>query len=314
MSGDAGARRALAARGVLPEHLGLCMHALAACGMASGAGDFTMLESGMTNTSYRFSFDGARYLLRVAGKGTEAIVDRAQEFEVYRLLEGAGIADRVVFLEEATGIKVAEFVEGARMCDPSNPRDVRRCMEHLRRFHDFASAQALGSPLIGDFDFMARLAECENAVVGDMPARFPDYCEVRAKAARAWAEIEASGPQRCLCHIDPVAANFLVRADDVLLVDWEYAAMADPHVDIAMFCIHAGYGRERIDEAVRLYVGGEPDGAVRARIYAYCALAGLLWTVWCEVRREAGGCAYDDYQKAQYAYARTFLDLARSVA
>ena len=37
------------------------------------------------------------------------------------------------------------------------------------------------------------------------------------------------------------------------LVDWEYAGMQDPHVDIAMFAIYSLYNKEQIDELIGMY-------------------------------------------------------------
>lgn len=300
----------LAAQGVAPEHIDICLRTLTECGMRDGARSFSPIDAGMTNTSYRFEFDGTRYLLRVAGAGTGAFIDRAQEFEVYRLLEGSGITDRAVFLDAATGVKVTEFIEDARTCEADDREDVRRCMELLRRFHDYSRAEGLGSALIGDFDLLAKLAEYEAALgdVSELSARFADYRQVRAKAQRVWELIGREETKRCLCHIDPVAHNFLIRGDDVRLIDWEYASMSDPDLDIAMFCVYSGFGREEVDAALRAYVGAEPSASIRRKVYAYCGLAGLVWTVWCELRRKAGA-AYDEYQEIQYGYPRRFFDL-----
>ena len=39
-----------------------------------------------------------------------------------------------------------------------------------------------------------------------------------------------------LTHIDAVPDNFLFTRDgDIRLIDWEYAAMQDPHVDMPCF-------------------------------------------------------------------------------
>ncbi|MFR7977894.1 MAG: phosphotransferase [[Ruminococcus] torques] len=47
-----------------------------------------------------------------------------------------------------------------------------------------------------------------------------------------------------LTHIDAVPDNFLFIEEasgstSIRLIDWEYAGMQDPHIDIAMFCIYS---------------------------------------------------------------------------
>ena len=64
--------------------------------------------------------------------------------------------------------------------------------------------------------------------------------------------------KKVLTHIDAVPDNFLFVTDDqgqedIRLIDWEYAGMQDPHVDIAMFAIYSLYNKEQIDELIRMY-------------------------------------------------------------
>ena len=36
------------------------------------------------------------------------------------------------------GYKITEFLNGARVCDPENKEDLKKCMEKLRWFHELA--------------------------------------------------------------------------------------------------------------------------------------------------------------------------------
>lgn len=298
-------------QGISGKQLTESLQALDACKLSENATGFRPLTKGMTNTSYVFQCSDTAYLLRLAGKGTSAFIDRAQEAEVYRLLSGSGITDRAIYLDPSTGTKITEFVDNARTCDPNSENDVRCCMEHLRRFHEYSVAKKLQSPTIGNFDLMRKLDEYESALTTDITARFPDYAHIREKAEKVAHSIEKIPHDYCLCHIDPVADNFLMRDDEVCLIDWEYAEMADPHLDVAMFCIYSGLKRPEIDRAISLYCGHNPTPEIRLKIYAYVGLAGLLWTVWCELRRE-NGAAYNEYEEIQYNYPREYFDLVLS--
>lgn len=298
----------LTKHGISDEQLTQAVHALEICGLRENATDFHPLSKGMTNTSYIFYCDGTKYLLRLAGKGTSAFIDRTQEAEVYRLLAGSGITDNALYLDPSTGTKITEFVDNARVCNPYSEDDMRRCMEHLRRFHEYSLSKKLQSSAIGNFDLVRKLHEYEKALSTDMTSRFPDYVQVREKAEKVARFIEKIPRDCCLCHIDPVADNFLLLEDEVRLIDWEYAEMADPHLDIAMFCIYSGLERAAIDRAIHLYFGHTPTDEIRLKIYAYVGLAGLLWTVWCELRRE-NGATYDEYEEIQYRYPREYFNL-----
>ena len=70
---------------------------------------------------------------------------------------------------------------------------------------------------------------------------YRDYQKTKAEVFALKNYIEqARLPKIVLTHIDAVPDNFLFCTDssgneDIRLIDWEYAGMQDPHVDIAMF-------------------------------------------------------------------------------
>lgn len=112
--------------------------------------------------------------------------------------------------------------------------------------------------------------------------------------------------KRCLTHIDAVPDNFLFVEDgSVRLIDWEYAGMQDPHVDIAMFCIYALYDRQHVDMLIDQYFDGSCPKETRIKIYCYIALCGLLWSNWCEYKRNLG-VEFGEYSLKQYRYAKDY--------
>ena len=114
-----------------------------------------------------------------------------------------------------------------------------------------------------------------------------------------------------LAHIDSVPDNFLFTKDDeVKLIDWEYAGMQDPHVDIAMFAVYSFYDKKQIDALMEMYFGGNTEDAIRIKIYCYIAVCGLLWSNWSEYKRQMG-VDFGEYSVRQYRYAKEFYDVAK---
>ena len=113
-------------------------------------------------------------------------------------------------------------------------------MAKLRAFH------RLGLRVDHEFDLFSRIDFYESLWEG-RPSAYPDYRETKAAVLALRPFIEANAGARTLTHIDAVPDNFLFFPDGcggeaLRLIDWEYAAMQDPHVDVAMFCIYAMYG------------------------------------------------------------------------
>ena len=73
-------------------------------------------------------------------------------------------------------------------------------------------------------------------------------------------------------HCDIKPDNFLFSGDDLRLIDWEYAGMQDPHVDVAMFCVYSLYSKSRCDELIDLYFEGRCSRKVRCKLYCYIAV------------------------------------------
>lgn len=113
----------------------------------------------------------------------------------------------------------------------------------------------------------------------------------------------------CLTHIDAVPDNFLFTSNgDVMLIDWEYSGMQDPHVDIAMFCIYALYDQNQVDKLIDIYFENNCQKRVRQKIYCYIAACGLLWSNWCEYKRNLG-VEFGEYSRRQYRYAKEYCKL-----
>ena len=271
-------------------------------------GGVSALSRGMTNHSFLFSCRGRKYIARVPGEGTARLINRRQEAEVYRAIAGRGFCDDPVCIDPENGYKVTPFLEGARTCNPSDPQDLRRCMAALRRLHDMRLT-------VGhSFDIFERIEFYETLWDG-APSLHEDYRETKAGVLALRGYIDACAGERCLAHIDAVPDNFLFFPDQsggegLHLIDWEYAGMQDPHVDIAMFCIYSLYDRRQADGLIDIYFGGRCDERTRIKIYCYIAACGLLWSNWCEYKKNLG-VEFGEYEMRQYRFARDYCEIVR---
>lgn len=74
--------------------------------------------------------------MRIPGEGTDKLINRRQEAAVYQVIEGKHICDDIAYINPQNGYKITEFLEGARVCNPLNYEDVKKCMMRLHAFHD----------------------------------------------------------------------------------------------------------------------------------------------------------------------------------
>ncbi len=269
--------------------------------------NITVLKKGMTNRSFLFQCGNKKYIMRIPGEGTDKLISRQNEAAVYSVLEGKDICDNVIYINPNNGYKITEFLESARVCDPFCTEDVQTAMDKLRYFHH----KKIRVP--HTFEIFEQILYYES-LRGDTPSCYGDYTATKDTVFSLRAFVEEQSPEYCLTHIDAVADNFLFvpredGTEDVRLIDWEYAGMQDPHVDIAMFCIYAMYDRKHIDSLIDIYFENRCSDAVRAKIYCYISACGLLWSNWCEYKSILG-VDFGEYALQQYLYAKEYADLA----
>lgn len=264
--------------------------------------DITVLKKGMTNRSFLFRCGGRKYIMRIPGEGTDKLINRREEAEVYEVLRGRGICDDIAYINAQNGYKITEFLEGARVCNADSEEDIKVCMKKLREFHD----QKL---IVGhEFDIFKQI-EFYESLWGDKTSIYRDYENTKKNVFLLKKYIDTVKKEKCLTHIDAVSDNFLFTTDGtVRLIDWEYAGMQDPHVDIAMFCIYSLYDREQIDKLIDIYFEGNCPMEIRIKIYSYIAACGLLWSNWCEYKRNLG-VEFGEYSLRQYRYAKEYYKI-----
>ena len=96
--------------------------------------------------------------------------------------------------------------------------------------------------------------------------------------------------------------------EKIKLIDWEYAAMQDIHLDIAMFCIYSMYNRQQVDNLIDIYFENKCDQQTRIKIYCYISMCGLLWSNWCEYKYTLG-VEFGEYSLAQYRFAKDYYKI-----
>lgn len=263
-----------------------------------------VLKKGMTNRSFLFTCKGQRYIMRIPGEGTKQLINRQEEAEVYQMIAGQGICDNVIYMNPNNGYKITEFIEDSRVCDIENVNDLKLCMEKLQEFHKMKLKVKHTFDIFRQIDFY-------ESLWGGQPSIYRDYTKTKENIFSLREYVDAHKEEYCLTHIDAVPDNFLFTSDgNVRLIDWEYAAMQDPHVDIAMFCIYAMYDRTQVDRLIDIYFNGNCRSEVRIKIYCYIAACGLLWSNWCEYKRSLG-VEFGEYSLRQYRYAKEYYRIVR---
>lgn len=259
------------------------------------------LKKGMTNRSFIFTVNNKRYIMRIPGEGTDKLIDRREEYDVYQRVKKEPYTETILYLNPDNGYKISEFLENTRNSDSNNVQDVKESMNVLRKFHKQNYQVNHTFDIWKQIDFYESLRKTASA--------YRDYEEIKDRVLKLKPFIDDNVTKWSLCHIDANYDNFLIdQNNNVFLIDWEYAGMQDPDLDIAMYAIYAGYTKEKIDQLINIYYENKVSENIRYKIYAYVAVGGLLWSNWCEYKQSLG-LDFGEYSLAQYRYAKEYSKL-----
>ncbi len=93
---------------------------------------------------------------------------------------------------------------------------------------------------------------------------------------------------RSLIHADLIPENVIVRGEALILVDWEYAGLGNPMVDLAMVVVHFRLAVQQIEDFLASYGAADP-AAVNRLIPVIAAREAL----WCATQIHVVGLAGD---------------------
>lgn len=268
--------------------------------------EISALKDGISNRSFQFTCKNKKYIMRIPQHADEELADYRQELEIYQKINPMKISDHVLYINGRHGWKLAEFLEGARTCNPKDPEDVRRSMQHLRKVHELHLKVRRRTDL---FEEISRFEKLRGG-----PSAYADYSDTKAHVFSLKSYIDSHREREALTHMDAVPDNFLFipgenGTEQVRLIDWECGAMQDPHVDLAMFCTYSMFHRPQVDSLIDAYF---PEGCkreTRIKIYCYIAVCGLLWSNWCEYQRK-NGVRFGEYALRQYRFAKDYYRIA----
>ena len=264
--------------------------------------DIKNQKTGMTNKSFTFSIANKSYIFRLPGEGTDKLINRKQEYKVYKAIKNLNISDDVFYLDQNTGNKISMFYKDALNTTPKSNEDIQASMGILRAIHQSGIQVSHSFNIDKEISRYLILCNERNAI------RFMDNGETFEKMKSLIEIAKNMNVPLVLCHIDSNPDNFIRLGDNtVKLIDWEYAGMGDPIIDISMYAIYSYFSKPEMDQLLKIYLQREPDMNETARLYIYVALGGYLWALWAAYK-QSFGVEFGEYGMKMYRYAKDYYN------
>lgn len=233
--------------------------------------DVTRLPGGATAAAIlRIDAGGRRYLLRIEGPASP--LRNPHQYASLRMAAEAGIAPRLLYVDEAARVAVIDFIEQRSLSAfPGGPLALATALGELLKRLQSTSV----FPYFVDYpDIVARLWAhvCRTGLFapGVLDSANERLGEIRA--TYAWDR-----DQSVSSHNDSIPSNILFDGTRLWLVDWESAYRNDPLVDVAIVSDNLARTPEEEEALLLAWLGRAPDQALRARLKLVRALTRLYY-------------------------------------
>ena len=261
---------------------------------------------GMTNKNYRICVKDTRYILRVAGTGTDRMINRNTEMFNSAIASEKGFNVEVPYFNLETGVKISKFIENAETLThrsikkEENLKQVTKILRDLHECKDFH--------MDNEFNMFRELEKYEEILKKDNGDFFEDYDEVRTKVMALEDELKRCGAVSVPSHNDLVSENFVKDTEGrIYLIDWEYSGTNDDMWDLAALSLENEFSEDDIELMFRLYFNGkEADENTRRRLLIHQICQDTLWAVWTLIK-EAEGDDFGTYGIDRYNRAKEYL-------
>ncbi|AOR24543.1 winged helix-turn-helix transcriptional regulator [Clostridium taeniosporum] len=242
---------------------------------------------GMTNKNYRVCVKGKRYILRVAGIGTESMISRKNEMFNSSIASDRGYNVETPYFNVETGIKISTFIENAETLTPrsikkeENLKQVTKILRELHEDNEFS--------MKNEFNVFRELEKYEDILKKADGVFFNDYKEVREKFMKLEQVLKDCNRVFVPSHNDLVSENLVKDTDGrMYLIDWEYSGINDDMWDLAGLSLENSFSEDDIELMFRLYFNGEPDENSRKRLLIHQISQDILWAVWTLIKENEG--------------------------
>jgi thiamine kinase len=247
-----------------------------------GQGPVSMerLSAGLVNETYRVTRAGVRYALRVPAADAEDLgVDRAWECRVLGYAAAAGVAPRVLRCEPSEGVLVARWIDGSTFTSEQapDPGNIRAVALLARRVHGLPIPEAPRRMTPASWVGHYRQALARRAPGGRSCGLEPEL------SARLAALAALPGVPVVLCHSDLHAANLVVAAAGLVLLDWEYAHVSEPFWDLAGWSCNNDLGAAERRLLLSSYVGRAPSDQEQVRLGHLAWLFDYVCLLWSKL-------------------------------
>ncbi|HZJ89878.1 MAG TPA: phosphotransferase [Bacilli bacterium] len=248
---------------------------------------------GMSNFTYHVIVNGTDYVVRIANQTGREFVSYPGEKLHLHLVEPFLLTSKTLYYNLESGNKIAEYIPGENLANSLNAHDLENVARLLRELHA-TKIEGIDYDLVGRFTRYEKLVDSLSPLYYELKAFWlNEYKATYAKIAKIFT------------HGDVQRTNIIRGPRGYFLVDFEFAGMNDPFIDIA------GFGNIDFNDALNLlpyYLKKPATDQDYRRLYFYRMFQVLQWHLVALYKHNIGQSTalQIDFEK----YANNYLNFA----
>jgi len=239
---------------------------------------YSPVLGGITNPNYKIDVGGKSYFLKIPGAGTD-FIDRPNCHAANQIADETGAGPKVFYYFEDTGVEIFEWLDGYRTLtfgDVYYEDVLKKVAEKITAFHNVPDRTLPLKQSIFEqaYDMMARAKK--GTYLPPWQSRMEFLLQVCEEA------FQTCGVESKPCHNDFWTNNLMIneKTGDIKIIDYEYASMNDPYLDLGMIS-GGNYFTEGMDvEFCKWCHGGKFDEMGFAKMKLYQIVSDIKWTYW----------------------------------
>jgi thiamine kinase len=197
------------------------------------------LSRGQTNQVWLIESQGSRFALRVGSHQRESMgINRSQEHVIMQAASAAGLAPSILYMSAEPDILITEYIDGEH-CGQAQVESEsfrNRLFDILHQIHSIKID-------LPTFNYESHLSHYWHEL---------DRLEVKVDDALLAEKdtmlvLASEAPQyQSICHHDLIPDNLIFTSDNIIVIDWEYAAYGWPAFDFATLSVEWGIEIEKL--------------------------------------------------------------------
>jgi thiamine kinase len=258
-----------------------------------------LLGGGKVNRCFLVRTRRGRFVVRLnENSDLDPGLDRDRELALHTAAANAGIAPPIIYACPDRSCLVTDYVEG-RLWTPhyfTRMRDLRALGQRLRALH------AIPPPSVARFDPMASARAYADNIIRNDPGEALRMSNLLERGEDALRRSGSAQRAPVIVHSDLHHGNVLT-ADRIYFIDWEYAQLGDPLLDLA--CVMAYYPRAVAHGGLLIAASGlDERGVTEESLVELTRVFNLLTYLWYRARRLARSVPSTDLQLEATALRR----------